>query len=558
MASIRESIGQIRAQWSELAMGKKISFLLIFSVMVAGFTVLVMWAGTPQYKLLYQDLTVEDANGITTHLEESRIQYKITRGGTAISVPDQDFYEARMSLANAGLPTGGAVGFELFDRKGLGLTEAQMKIARLRSLQGELARTIKQLDPVESVRVHLAMPAQSLFIEDKKETTASVVIKLAANAKLSGDQVEGVVFLVSSSVEGLAPGNVTVIDQRGKVLSQRRDDSAGGVGDMEDRARKLERQFEHRIETLLARSVGPEKVASRVNATLERQQVSKVEELYDPESAVIRSQQRTETDSNSSETSSSAFPGAEANLPEDNFTEGSKNATKSNKIQETVNYEINRTTATTTQPGGGLTKISVAVLIDGTYKETEGEEGKTVREYVPRTPEEMAIYTDIVKKIVGFNEKRGDQIEVANIPFVAEDAGVMAAPASDLDFFIRIGQYVFIVLGALLFLFFVVRPLVRWVTTEPSLERQLGMSAHMLEGSTVGELETRMAAGQLGAAPAAADASEAEGLPAGESLADRMSHLNQQKADLLETASRDRDAVTLMVRRWLKEWDSNV
>lgn len=554
MASLRESFGQFRDQWLSLATGKKISFVLIFFLMVVGFTALVYWAGQPEYKLLYGDLTVEDANAITTHLEESRIGYKLSRGGTSISVPDKDFYEARMSLANAGLPSGGSVGYELFDRKGFGLTDAQLKVASLRALQGELARTIRQLEPVESVRVHLALPKDSLFVEDKKEATASIVVKLVANAKLSEEQVDGVVFLVSSSVEGLDPASVTVIDHKGHVLSKRQDKSMGGAGDLQERARKIERLMEQRIESLLARSVGPEKVAARINVALDGTQIQKVEEIYDPDSQVARSRQLVESESTANEKSSSAFPGAGASLPEDDFTEGSQNSTQGTKKQEITNYEINRTTSTITQAGGAIQKLSVAVLIDGTYKEVE-EEGKKVKQYVPRTDEEMGTFEDVVKKIIGFSDKRGDQIEVANIQFVSEEVGFDESPAERMDFIIRMLQYGFSVLGAILFILFVVRPLIRWLTTEPSLERQLGVAPELLAGATVGEWEARLA-GQLGAAPSERPEEGQLGEEAGESLADRMGRLAKQKANLLETASKDREAVTLMVRRWLKEGET--
>ncbi|MDP8224558.1 MAG: flagellar basal-body MS-ring/collar protein FliF [Candidatus Lernaella stagnicola] len=552
MASLRESIGQIRTLWSEMATGKKISFILIFAVMAIAFGGLVLWAGLPEYKLLYQDVTIEDANSITTHLEENRVRYQLSRGGTAISVPAEDYYEARMSLANAGLPSGGAVGYELFDRKGLGLTEAQMKVAHLRALQGELARTIKQLDPVEHARVHLAMPKETLFVEDKKEATASIVLKLAANAKLDGEQVDGIVFLVSSSVEGLDPGNVTVIDHKGHVLSSTRDKALGSAGNLEDKAHKLERSLESRVETLLARSVGPEKVAARVNVMLDRQQVQRVEEKYDPDSAVVRSQQKVSSGGKSSESQTSGFPGASSNLPQDQYSEGTQQSSENTKTQEIVNYEINRTTATITEPFGALKMLSVAVLIDGTYEEVE-KDGKTVKQYVPRTSDEMLTYEEIVKKIVGFTLSRGDQIEIANIQFVSEALGFEEVPTSQLDVIIRILQYVFAVVGALLFLFIVVRPLIRWLTSEPALERQLGLPAEMLEGATVGELEERYP-GQLG--PATDEGGGEEEYK--ESLAERMGRLQQQKADLLETAARDREAVTLMVRRWLKEGDNHV
>jgi flagellar M-ring protein FliF len=449
------------------------------------------------------------------------------------------------------------IGFELFDRKNLGLTDEQLKIAKQRALQGELARTIKQLGGVEACRVHLALPDPSLFVEDKKEATASVVLKLAANARLNDEQVNGIVYLVSSSVEGLQPSHVTVIDQKGHVLSKTKDDATGGAGDLEDRSRKLEQQLEHRIETLLARSVGPEKVAARVNVLLDREQVQKVEERFNPDEQVIRSQQTSFADTSSNEASGAGVPGAETNVPEGGVTEGQQNASKSTKKQETLNYEISRTTSTVTQAGGSLKKLSVAVLIDGTYKEVE-EEGKKKKAYEPRSKEEMATITEIVKKVVGYNEQRGDQIEVANIPFITEAAEMEETRADRMDLYLRFINYGLAVIGVVLFLLFVVRPLVRWLTSEPSLETQLGLPPGMVAGATVGELEARLA----GRLPPGERAALEEGVAAGEgpreeSLADKMSKLNKQKKDLVETAARDSEAVTLMIRRWLKEGERN-
>jgi flagellar M-ring protein FliF len=559
MASLRQTLAQLRSLWTSLPTGRKISFLLIFVALAAAFAALVWWAGRPDYKTLYGDLAVEDANAVVGKLKEMRTPYEVSRGGTTIAVPSKDYYEVKMALANAGLPAGGSVGFELFDRKNLGLTDAQMKVAMLRALQGELARTIKQLGPVEAARVHLALPQESLFVEDKKETTASVVLRLAANARLTDEQVDGIVFLVSSSVEGLSPENVTIIDQKGRVLSKRKDASAGGGGDLDQKARKLEQQLEQRIETLLARSVGPDKVAARVNAQLDRDQVQKTEERFNPDEQVIRSQQTSNADSSSSEGGAAGAAGAETNVPEGGAAaEGQTSASKNTKKTETINYEISRTTATITQPGGTLKKLSVAVLIDGTYKEPEEGAKDKKKVYQPRSKEEMATFAEVVKRVVGYNEQRGDQIEVANIPFVTEGGEGEKTPAEKMDNIIRLVNIGLAVAGALLFLLFVVRPLIRWLTTEPSLEAQLGLPPEMLAGATVGELEARLT-GRLppGERPALEEAVERPPTEE-ETLRARLKDLHKKKADLLETAGRDSEAVTLMIRRWLKEGSRNV
>jgi len=546
MASMGQAVTQIREMYTQLSLGKKISFALIFVVLLSTFVGLVWWAGRPEYRILYTDLSAEDASSVVTHLKDNKIQYQLLRGGTAVSVPVDDYYEVRMSLANAGLPTGGSVGFELFDRKSLGMTDFQMRVAYLRALQGELSRTIQQIAAVDGCRVHLVIPEETLFIADQRDATASIVIKQAANARLNDEQVSGIVYLVSSSVEGLDPHNVTVIDHKGRVLSKRTDEASGG--DIADKAHKTASALEQRIVSLLARSVGPEKVAAKVSVDLDTQQTQRVIEDYNPDRQVVRSEQIVTSTNEGTESSSSAFPGVEANLPENAYQEGTKQQTKGEKRQETINYEISRTTSTTTQPGGSIRKLSIAVLIDGTYEEVKDDEGNVTRNYVPRTDDEMGTFTEIVKKAVGFDKERGDQIEVANIAFLTEGVGDEEWGGGDrTGFYLQILNYALAILGVLLFLLFVVRPMIRWLTAEPSLESELGIPAGMLQGATVGELEASLGGGMLPGAP------EAEVKAEGERLEDRMKKLEMQKADLLETASRDRNAVTIMVRRWLKE-----
>ena len=543
MASIGDSFRQLRGMFTQLSLGKKISFLLIFTILFASFMGLVYWAGQPEYRILYTDLSAEDANSIVTHLKDNKIQYQISRGGTAVSVPAGDYYEVRMSLANAGLPTGGGVGFELFDRKSLGMTDFQMRVAYLRAMQGEVARTIQQIDVVEGCRVHLVLPEEKLFEQDRKDTTASIVVKLAANGRLSDEQINGIVFLISSSVEGLDANNVTVIDSKGRVLSKKTDEAGGGS--LTDTAHGMERQYEQRIIGLLARSIGPEKVAAKVTVELNDQQIQKVQEVYDPEGQVVRSEQVVTSKNEDKESNTAAFPGAESNLPETAYEEGKSQQSSGEKRQETINYEISRTTSTITQMGGTIKKLSVAVLIDGSYQEKENAEGKAERAYVPRTDEEMNTYTEIIKKAVGFSLQRGDQIEVANIAFAPEGLGDEAALKMDkTGFYLQILNYAMAIIGVLLFLMFVVRPLVRWLTAEPGLEAELGIPAGMLRGATVGELEA-----QLGGEGAPGEAEKTEHAD----LHERMRKLEQQRSSLLETAAMDRNAVTLMVRKWLKE-----
>ncbi len=283
---VRNGLAQFAKMFAELPAGKKVAIAAFGLLVLAGILVTSYFSGGEEYSLLYANLSQEDALSISEKLKERKIQYKLEQGGGAISVPVKDVYQLRLELAGEGLPSGGGVGFEIFDKTSFGMTEFVQKLNYRRALQGELQRTINSIVAVQSSRVHISIPTKSLFDEDKQKATASVVLKLKGNKKLSKQQVEGVTHLVASSVERLSPSEITVVDSSGAILSlpEDADDEATKLSNKQmDYRKNYESEMEKRVRTMLEKAVGAGKAIVRVSALIDFKQEQRTEELYDPE-----------------------------------------------------------------------------------------------------------------------------------------------------------------------------------------------------------------------------------------------------------------------------------
>lgn len=471
--------------------------------------VVVLWSNQPVYHLLYSNISPEDAATITEKLKEQKIPYEVRDGG-AIMVPQDRVHELRLMLAGQGLPTGGGVGFEIFDRTQLGMTDFVQKLNYRRAMQGELARTISELTEVEHARVHLVVPEKALFSEKKEQASASVVLKLRGGRSLSQNQVQGIVHLVASSVEGLNPQNVTIVDTGGNVLSRPSEDPYGThlTNYQTEYQRNLEKSFEERVQSMLERAVGPGKVVVRVSGTLDFKQVERTEEKYDPDTTAVRSEQRVQENSSGSAVTASGVPGVVSNLPgaknENPQAAGGKggNSSQSNKTQETINYEINKTVNHILEPVGTLKQLSAAVLIDGSYEAIKGADGKETKKYIPRTDEELRKYEEIVKKSIGYNAERGDQVEVVSIPFESNismnEEATVTAKSSQLAATLPFIKYAVAVVALLLVFLFIVKPLMKTILTpQGGIGGRAGLIASGMPLSRVGELEAASAYPQL-------------------------------------------------------------
>ena len=447
-----------------LSPGKRLLIAGVALLSVMAFAVLIFVANRTDYRPLFTNLTTEDAGEIVKKLKDAKTPYQITADGKGILVPSDKVYELRLSLAADGLPQGGGVGFEIFDRKSFGMTEFVQKLNYQRALQGELSRTISQLNGVEQARIHLVIPEKSLFKENERPATASVVLKLKSNHTLRDNEVQGVVHLIASSIEGLDPDHVTVLDSRGKILSKGNDSSdptSKMTSTMQETQRTYEKNMEERIQSLLDRIVGSGKSVARVSAAFDFKQVERLEEKFDPDTTAVRSEQHTD-EKGPSTTTSAGVPGVQTNLgraPQNSAT----SAGGGSKSDETLNYEVSRSTAKIIEPVGALSKISVAVLVDGKYETPVAvKDGQTAKpKYTPRSPDELQKIEALVKSAVGFNPERGDQLTVQNIPFqdTSEAEAVETPKWWNSPFFVSLFKNLLIGLGFLALILFVIRPL---------------------------------------------------------------------------------------------------
>jgi flagellar M-ring protein FliF len=498
--SLTKFFSQIQANFNILSTGKKATVAGVALCTVLGIVVLIVWTNRLDYQPLYFNLNPEDAGAVVEALKEQKIPYRLSANGRTVMVPGERVYDLRLDLASRGVPSRGGIGFEIFDRTDLGTTEFVQKLNYQRALQGELARTISQIGEVEQARVHITLPEKSLFLEDEQKPTASVVVKLRHNGLLKEKQVQGIVHLVAGSVEGLEPENIAVVDADGTVLSSgTSDDSrrAGLTGNQSEFQRELEEGLERRVQTMLEKVVGKDKAIVRVAATLDFKQEEKTEEIFDPDSAVVRSEQRAEEKSAGRTPLAMGIPGVASNIPEgEGGSSVSMSSSDAKKTNETMNYEINKVVKRIIEPTGVIKRLSVAVLLDGTYEATKAKDGKETHTYVPIPGEKLATYRDIVMKAVGYNEERGDQIEVSNVAFETvrlTDEEKQTMEREDLLQKVwKMVPYLVIISLAALLILLVLRPLLQWLAAP-----ETGAVARIPAGRTLAELEGETPAGFL-------------------------------------------------------------
>ena len=470
MDQLLRAFTQVWKGFNSLPGPRKISILAAVAISVIGIMTLVYVSNTVDYKVLFSNLSSEDAGNIVSKLQEKKIPYKVSAAGDSIMVPQEKVSELRLELAAAGLPQGGGVGFEIFDNKSLGVTEFVQQLNYQRALQGELSRTINGLDEIQHSRVHIAIPKKSLFAEDQKKATASVILKLKAGRTLRPSSIDGIVHLVASSIEGLNPGDVMVVDSSGKVLSKIQDDSKMGrmSNSQIEYQRNIEKDLTNRLQSMLERVVGTGKAVVRVTADLDFRIMEKLEEKFDPEAQVVRSQQRqSERSGMQAGAQAAPVPGAPAaGAP---GQPGAKAEPKQEKLDEIINYEINKTVNKTVMPVGEIKKLSIAVLVDGIYVKND----KGVEQFQPRPKKEISDLEELVKKSAGFDAKREDQVVVTSIPFTKGDLDEDQMKPSFGDRmaqFYPIIKYVLLMAVLALVVFFFLRPLVKSLVTRGRMD----------------------------------------------------------------------------------------
>ena len=409
--------------------------------------------------VLYSQITADDAGAIIKELETRGIAYQWREDIGAITVPRDMVARLRLDLASRGIPAGSGVGYEIFDRgDGWSSTSFVQNVNQLRAMEGEIARSIRSLSPVQAARVHLAIPEKKLFRRDQDAPHASVVLKL--RGELDAGQIRAIRHLTAAAVDGLKPERVSIVDERGRLLAATGDPAGQGIAASDERQAGYEKRLQARIEDIVASVVGQGRARVQVHAELDLNRVQQTQETFDPESRVVRSTQ-TRNETRSNEERDNATLGAAAQVPNGAQQQSGNGANReqSNKVEETTNYEISKTVRVETLESGRVKRLSVAVLVDGSYKKAPNGEIN----YEPRRQEELDRIAALVRSGVGFDTKRGDQIEVANLRFADLPAipepltAERSAPLSFDDWF-RMGQMVVLSLVILILLFTVVRP----------------------------------------------------------------------------------------------------
>ncbi|MFH0728886.1 MAG: flagellar basal-body MS-ring/collar protein FliF [Pseudomonadota bacterium] len=462
MTTATEQIGSI---FSRIPFQKKVAIGLFLLLVIGGFFGMLMVGSKMEFQPLFGKLSSDDAAIIVDKLKEQRVPFKIEGGGSLILVPADKVYDIRLSLAGLGLPKSGTVGFEIFDKTDFGATEFVQKLNYQRALQGELARTIKEFNEVADARVMIVMPKDSVFIEETKPPSASVMLTL--RSELSKSKVAAVVNLVASAVEGLTPDLVTVVDTSGKVLSKRilPSEKVGELADSQLEYKTLyEGNLARRIQSMLEQIAGAGKAIVRVSADMDFSQVDTNEERFDPDAQVLRSRQIS---TESQDTTKAGASGVSSVSPATSgASDGNQAAEKSQRQNETVNYEINRTTRRTTKPMAEVKRLSIAAVLDGNYTLEAGKDGAQVRKYVARTQAELDQFKKIVQQAMGYSAEREDQVTVESLPFSEmTEMAFTSSPGFDwLTLLRRYGHLAGYAVLIFISFLFIVKPLIQAVS----------------------------------------------------------------------------------------------
>ena len=472
--------------FTRTAGGRKIMMVFGVAAVVAAMGAVWMWGQQPDYRVLFSNFSDRDGGAIVAELEKMNIPYKFAEGGGAVLVPASQVYDARLKLASQGLPKGGNVGFELMENQKLGSSQFVERVNFQRAMEGELARSIESVASVQAARVHLAMPKDSVFVSEQKAPTASVLLNLHPGRTLDTQQVSAIVHLVASSVPELPVKNVTIVDQNGNLLSDT--DKATSINGMDPSQIKyvqdMQRNIAKRIESIITPIVGPNNVRAEATADVDFSRSEQAVESYKPnqtpEAMVVRSQQTSESTNGAA--AAGGVPGALTNQPPVPATApisaagqaaGAGQAaspTASIRKDATVNYEIDKTIQYVQQGSGGLKRLSVAVVVN--YKKTTDKDGKVSMK--PLSEAETTQITNLVKEAMGFNQERGDTLNVVNSPFATtEQEAIPELPLwkepGNIQMAKDTGKYLLMAIVLLLLYLRMLKPLLKKISEAPLL-----------------------------------------------------------------------------------------
>ncbi len=461
------NLGQIINMIKSLPPSKRIVIGLVPAIIIIGFIFLFVWANQEDYQVLFNNLNPEDGGVIISKLKEMKVPYKIKGNGTVVLVPTDRVYELRLTLAQEGIPNGGNVGFEIFDKIDFRTPKMVQELNYRRALQGELARTINYFKEVKNARVFIAIPKESVFVEEAKPPSASIQLDL--KSPLPPQKLRAIVNLVSNAVAGLEPENVTVVDTTGRIIfngSGKKDENLFLSESQIEYKEKLEEQIKNNIQSMLEQIVGHGKAIVRVNADIDFTDMIMNTEEYDPSSAVIRSM-KSSVESVKTGKGANVQRGSMLNQRAGILPSGADSQKTSTKKNTVTNYEINKVIKKMTVPSGRIKRLSVAVVVDGKYRIEKKKDGSIKKIYIPRTKEELKNYEELVKKAMGYNEDREDQVSVTSVAFSEASAMPDFAVESKEKGFSLFAMakemkktFINLVLIAMVF-FFIIRPIIK-------------------------------------------------------------------------------------------------
>ena len=476
-----------------LTTAKKIFLFSALGAVLIGLVSFVYFSQQVTWAPLVSGLEQQDAGNIVRKLEELNIEYVLQPGGNTILVPASQVDKVRLDIASSGIQMGGVVGLEIFDESNFGATEFQQRIQYKRALEGELARLVTQINMINSAKVNLALPEKSLFLDEEKHPTASVVVEVANNQRMTQREVTTIVNLVSGSIPGMIPEDVRVADQSGKLLSK-------GVTDPDNSEirnknygyqRTVEQHLENKLLTQLEKITGPDRVEVRVSVKMDFDSSEITEELVDPDLSAVLSEEVQTEESTGSRSIPVGVPGVTSNSPE--VRAGASevaNVSNVNKRTKRTNFVNSKRHITRTESAGSILRMSVAVLLDGRYEYIRDDSGEVVGspQYMPRTPEEMEIIEQVAKQTVGFEEQRGDTITVKNMkfskPLVEQEKLKQHQRDATRKFIIDLVRFILVGVIIVLLIFMVIRPMVQKLSAKPEdLDLLMGLP------TTIGELE---------------------------------------------------------------------
>lgn len=531
-----------------LGAARLMAMIAVTAALIGFFGFLIMRVTTPQLVTLFTDLSYEDSSAIIKELERQAIPFEMRNDGAVLMVPKDKVTRLRMKLAETNLPKGGGVGYEIFDKSdALGATSFVQNINHLRALEGELARTIRAIDRVQFARVHLVLPERPLFSRETPEPSASIVLRV--RGALEPAQVRAIRHLAASAVNGLKPQRVSIVDERGNLLAN------GAVADAatdgvtgEERRVNFERRLREQVEGIVSSIVGHGRARVQLSAEFDYNKITQTSDRFDPEGRVVRSSQSREESSATADnrdgqvTVGNELPGAQ---PQQGAPAAAKDQSK--KSEEIINYEISRVTKTEVVEAGRVNRVSVAVLVDGIYG--KNEKGETV--YQPRAKEDLDRIAALVRSAIGFDQKRGDAVEIVNLRFadgpvelpIAEQQGLLGKfqlTKDDIMSVIELGVMAFL---GIVVLFLVIRPLVKRILSPESI--------------IAGALASGAVAALPAAAPAATGTAVAVATPSMSGMievAQVQGQLHAQSIQKIgELAEKNPTETASIIRQWLSE-----